>query len=55
MHTALRVAGVEADLYVAEAMPHSGFGGMSPEDNAARADTVRWLQKHWRVSNSGPA
>ena len=26
MHAALRAAGVEADLYVAEAMPHAGFG-----------------------------
>lgn len=47
MHAALRKAGVEADLYVAEAMPHSGLGGRSPEDMEARADTIRWLAKHW--------
>jgi len=31
MHRALRNAGIEADLVVFEAMPHSGFGG-APED-----------------------
>lgn len=47
MHAALRKAGVEADLYVGEAMPHSGLGGLSPEDMEARNDTLRWLAKHW--------
>ena len=47
MHAALRKAGVEADLYVCEAMPHAGLGGRTPEDADARADTVRWLNKHW--------
>lgn len=49
MHAALRKAGVDADLYVGEAMPHSGLSGRSPEDLDARADTIRWLDKHWRV------
>lgn len=48
MHAALRRAGVDADLYVGEAMPHSGLGGRSPEDVEARNDTLRWLSKYWR-------
>lgn len=31
-HRKLRAAGVRADLHVWEAMPHGGFGGLSPED-----------------------
>jgi dipeptidyl aminopeptidase/acylaminoacyl peptidase len=40
LHRALRQAGVEAELHVFEAMPHGGFGGVSPED----ADIVRELK-----------
>jgi len=50
MHAALRKAGVEADLYVGEAMPHGGFDGMmasTPEDAEARADLVRWIARHF--------
>jgi acetyl esterase/lipase len=47
MHAALRAAGVPADLYVAEAMPHSGFGSLTPEDAAVLADTKRWLAGKW--------
>lgn len=47
MHAALRAAGVPADLYVTEAMPHGGFGGMSREDSAALKDTRKWLGAHW--------
>jgi len=51
LHAALRKAGVEADLYVGEAMPHAGFsilaGAETPEDADAREDTVRWLSRHW--------
>jgi len=53
MHAALRKAGVEADLYVGEAMPHAGFavlGVDTPEDEDARADLNRWLARHWRAS-----
>lgn len=46
-HAALRKAGVEADLYVGEAMPHGGFGTRTPEDEDARKDALRWLAKHW--------
>jgi acetyl esterase/lipase len=31
-HRKLRALGLRADLHVWEAMPHSGFGGLSPED-----------------------
>ncbi|WP_374143483.1 alpha/beta hydrolase [Sphingomonas sp.] len=51
MHAALRKAGVEADLYVGEAMPHGGFamlGADAPEDVDARADMIRWLARHWK-------
>ncbi|WP_243652459.1 alpha/beta hydrolase [Novosphingobium sp. PhB165] len=46
-HAALRKAGVPADLYVGEAMPHGGFGGRTPEDLDAVADALRWLAVHW--------
>lgn len=32
LHRALQKAGIPADLHVWEAMPHAGFGGISPED-----------------------
>ena len=44
-----RKAGVEADLYVGEAMPHMSLGGGSPEDLAAVKDTMRWLDRRWRA------
>ena len=50
MHAALRKAGVEADLYVGEGMPHGGFDGMmasTPEDADARADLVKWIARHF--------
>lgn len=47
MHAALRAAGVDADLYIAEAMPHSGLGRMSPEDAALLDDTRKWLKSRW--------
>lgn len=50
MHAALRSSGVEADLYVAEAMPHAGFGEETPEDAAILDDTRRWLKPHWPAS-----
>jgi epsilon-lactone hydrolase len=49
LHAALRKAGVEADLFVREAMPHGGFGLSTPEDQDNLADTMRWLNKHWPV------
>ncbi|KFG91029.1 putative esterase [Sphingobium herbicidovorans NBRC 16415] len=50
LHAALRAAGVEADLYVGEAMPHAGFGGLTPEDAAVAKDTQYWLKTHWPQS-----
>lgn len=47
MHAALRAAGVEADLYIAEAMPHAGFGQVTVEDQALRNDTRKWLKGLW--------
>jgi acetyl esterase/lipase len=46
MHRKLRSAGVEAELHVFEAMPHGGFGGVSPEDFEARAELRRFLDRH---------
>ena len=50
MHAALRAAGVEADLFVAEAMPHAGFGQVTPEDQAVLNDTRKWLKGRWPSS-----
>jgi epsilon-lactone hydrolase len=47
MHAALRAVNVPADLFVMEAMPHSGFGGLPPEEAAIRQDTGKWLKHHW--------
>ena len=41
LHRAMRNGGVEAQLYVWEAMPHGGFGGATPED----AEMVRELKR----------
>ncbi|MBP2328097.1 acetyl esterase/lipase [Kibdelosporangium banguiense] len=46
MHRNLRDAGVDAELHVFEAMPHGGFGGDTPEDQAATAEQRRFLNKH---------
>lgn len=50
MHAALRKAGVQAELYVREGMPHSGFSAEAPEQIDAVADTARWLDQHWRLA-----
>jgi monoterpene epsilon-lactone hydrolase len=46
MHRALRRAGVEADLYVGEAMPHGGFFGGAPEDGELMEEQVRFIDAH---------
>jgi monoterpene epsilon-lactone hydrolase len=46
MHRALQHAGIESELHVWEAMPHGGFGGMSPEDRELRAAFERFIEKH---------
>ncbi|AQZ61051.1 Esterase [[Actinomadura] parvosata subsp. kistnae] len=45
MHRKLRLAGVEAELHVGEAMPHGGLGG-APEDRELLAEQRRFLDKH---------
>jgi monoterpene epsilon-lactone hydrolase len=45
MHRALRRADIEAELHVWEAMPHSGFGGRSPEDAEMRVEFRRFLDR----------
>jgi epsilon-lactone hydrolase len=32
LHRKLKASSIEAELHVREAMPHSGFGGLAPED-----------------------
>ena len=49
MHRKLRVAGVKAELHVIEAMPHTGFGGMSPEEQELNAELRRFLDRHRRT------
>ena len=46
MHRKLRMAEVNAELHVFEAMPHGGFGGGTPEDHEHAAEQRRFLAKH---------
>jgi epsilon-lactone hydrolase len=48
MHRTLRAAGVEAELHVFEAMPHGGFGGMTPEDRDLAVELSHFFEKHRR-------
>lgn len=48
LHARMRKAGVAADLFVSEAMPHAGFGMRTPEDADNIADTNRWMDRFWR-------
>jgi acetyl esterase/lipase len=43
MHRKLRGAGVRADLHVWEAMPHGGFGGLTPEDRELSAELQAFI------------
>ena len=47
MHRKLRAAGVDAELHVFEAMPHTGFYG-APEDLELGAEIRRFLDAHRR-------
>lgn len=50
MHAKLRKAGVAADLYVGEGMPHAGFDGLmaiTPEDQDAREDLIHWIDRRF--------
>ena len=46
LHRALRRAGVSAELHVWEAMPHGGFGGLSPEDAELTAELKAFFEAH---------
>ncbi len=46
LHRALRRGGVEAELHVWEAMPHGGFGGLSPEDDEMNAELKAFFERH---------
>lgn len=52
MHRRLRDAGVDAELHVWEAMPHAGFGGVSPEDQEVWAEIRRFMT---RIFNTAPS
>lgn len=43
MHRKLRRAGVRAELHVWEAMPHAGFGGLTPEDRELNAELQAFI------------
>jgi acetyl esterase/lipase len=45
MHRALVRAGVDTELHVWEAMPHSGFGFFTPEDEEIRAQFTKFVDK----------
>jgi epsilon-lactone hydrolase len=47
MHRALREAGVAAELHVFEAMPHGGFGGGTPEDEALADEIAHFVRTRW--------
>lgn len=50
MHRKLRQAGVPAALHVFEAMPHGGFGGVTPEDEDLADEMARFVGRHWANS-----
>ena len=51
MHRALRRAGVQAELHVAEASPHGGFmGANAPEDAEILAECRRFVREAWGVA-----
>jgi monoterpene epsilon-lactone hydrolase len=50
MHRKLRAAGVEAELHIAEAMPHGGFFG-APEDLEMAEEVRRFMSKHLQNSD----
>jgi epsilon-lactone hydrolase len=51
MHRALRRAGVQAELHVAEASPHGGFmGANAPEDAEIIAECRRFVRSAWGIA-----
>jgi hypothetical protein len=49
MHCKLPAAGVDTELHVFEAMPHTGFGGTRPEDIELKAAIRTFLDRHRRA------
>jgi epsilon-lactone hydrolase len=51
MHRALRRAGVQAELHVAEASPHGGFmGANAPEDAEMISECRRFVHSAWGIA-----
>ncbi len=48
MHRTLLAAGVVAELHIWEAMPHGGFGGVTPEDAEVQAQVQQFLERNRR-------
>jgi acetyl esterase/lipase len=46
LHRAMCAGGVDAQLHVWEAMPHGGFGGVTPEDADMTRELKRFFTKH---------
>jgi monoterpene epsilon-lactone hydrolase len=46
LHRAMRAGGVDAQLHVWEAMPHGGFGGVTPEDADMTRELKRFFTAH---------
>lgn len=55
MHRALRRAGVDAELHIFEGMPHGGFMGQAPEDRELIEEIGRFMQRHLKRGDEGPA
>ena len=47
MHRALRRAGVEAELHIKEAAPHSAYFGTAPEDSEIDEEIRFFAERHW--------
>jgi acetyl esterase/lipase len=47
MHRSLRSAGIEAELHLIEAAPHSGFGG-APEDLEVDREAKAFAERQWQ-------
>jgi epsilon-lactone hydrolase len=47
MHSALRAAGVPAELHILEAAPRTGFFG-APEDAALEREIRHFVDAHWQ-------
>jgi acetyl esterase/lipase len=55
MHRALRRAGVEADLHLKEAAPHSAYFGTAPEDSEIDDEIRAFARRHWAPARTDPA